>query len=657
MSDDHAEILRALYYDRPLAHRTLFKSKGRNDEAPFHCDLIADLHSEDQFVSDIAFRGSAKSTKAEEAMVIRAGFREFRYGLIIGNTLDLARQRLRSIKLKLVKNARIRQLFGDLKGPVWADDEIVLSNDLMIKAMGRGQAIRGTKEEESRPDFILCDDLEDYADVRTPELRAQTSRWFFAELLPAADPKARVRMLSNVVDAESLSMTIAANPDSGFVTHSFPIEHLGELGERTPSWPDRFPLSMIDTIKARYESQGRLREYMMEYMCEATSEHDRAFTADMIRVYPRAHQWEARQGFFDPARTTARTSANTGFADWSWVGRKLVVWDAWGELLMPSEIIDRLFDYDRAAQPIDIGIERDGLEEWLMQPIRLEQTKRGILIPVRPMKAPVGKLDFIRSLQIYFQAREIEFAKELPDLKRELVSFPGGKKDIANALAYALKMRPGLPVYEDFTSDNVIEHLKVDRLKTCWVALNATSTLVSAALVQMDQGRFSVLADWIREGEPAAILPDLLRDVRLAAGQKITLMAGPRHFERFNNVGLVQACRRLQMGCERGGGTERGREELRRLLRARVRLLPALAVSHEARNTLRALGGGYSFQAEKTGSLAPQPQEGPFRVLMEGIEALAGAGAQISPEDDNSGINWQTTQDGRRFISARINRG
>jgi len=45
----------------------------------------------------------------------------------------------------------------------------------------------------------------------------------------------------------------------------------------------------------------------------------------------------------DPARTKGRNSADTGWAAWSWVGPKLILWEAGAAQLMPDEIIDLAF--------------------------------------------------------------------------------------------------------------------------------------------------------------------------------------------------------------------------------------------------------------------------------------------------------------------------
>ena len=94
---------------------------------------------------------------------------------------------------------------------------------------------------------------------------------------------------------------------------------------------------------------------------------------------------------------------------WSWIGRKLVIWAASAKKWLPNETINDMVEVDRDYSPIAIGFEEDGLNEWGLQPIRTEQVARGVILPLRPLKAPKGKLDFIRGLQPYFRAGEVEF--------------------------------------------------------------------------------------------------------------------------------------------------------------------------------------------------------------------------------------------------------
>lgn len=651
--DPGETALLKLSANRRLAHQVLFRHRHPNATPEFHGEIIDDFHGPERNVCTIAFRGSAKSTLAEEGLVIKACYREIQHALIVGASYDKAAERLHAIRRQFEKNDALRTLFGDLRGQPWGDDKIELSTGITLQAMGRGQAIRGTKNEDIRPDFILADDIEDAESVRTPEGREKVQAWFFAELLPSGDePTLRVRMLANDMHPECLANRLKL-PGSGFVVRVYPWEYIDAEGARSATWADRYSLETIDKKKRQLYSLGRGAEYEKEYMCHSESPADKPFKQEMFRTEAQVRTWQAVYAMFDPARTVSRTSATTGYACWSWIANRLVVWDAWAKMLLPDQIITEMFTVDEEFRPVSIGVEEDGLNEFLMQPIRQEQVRRGVTLPVKAMRAPKGKMDFIRGLQPFFNAREIWFAKPLPELQAQLLSFPTGRIDAPNALAYALKMRPGAPIYDDFTSLSVGDALAPAPGRPAWLCLNATPAITTAMLVQLVDGAVRIYADWVREGEPAAILPDIIKEASLAAGRAVQLVAGPHHYDRYTNSGLVQAVRRIPMELRRGVGPELGRPELRALLRRQTRGMPALMCSSGARWTLNGFAGGYCRAMLKQGILADYAEEGVYRTLLEGLESFAGLLALGSPDEDRDDVNYATAANGRRYISAR----
>lgn len=649
--DPQAELVRTLYDDRVLAHQVLFRHRRPNATPEFHKILIQRWHDPvlKRYLG-MAFRGSAKSTLAEEAMILRAGFREFRNGLIIGENFERANERLYAIKREIESNELLLEVFGDLRGPVWGDGEIVLSNGCRMLAMGRGQAIRGIKFEDIRPDAVFLDDLENKESVRTPEQRHKTKVWYKTELGPALDPSAFIRMAATPLDPEALAVDLSRDPE--WVCDVFPIEYPDENGKMQPTWADRFGPMEIDREKRSFERLGLMREYRMEFMCTAEAAEDRNFKQEMFRIEPTVRSWQAVYAFFDPARTTNAKSATTGYAAWSYIANRIVIWDSWAKQLMPDEIVSAVFECDRLYKPTIIGVEEDGLNEFLMQPLRHEQLRRSTTIPVRPYKAPKGKLDFIRGLQPFFNAREVWFTQDFPDLRQQLLSFPTGRIDAPNALAYALKMRPGAPMYDDFGGQHVAENLQPAPGRPVWLCLNATRGLVTGVLAQFIEGSVRIYADYVREGEPSAVLADVVAAANLDAGRAVKLICGPAHSDKYTNVGLRQAIGKLPMAVNNGVQPEVGRPHVRSLLQRESRSMPMLMISSEARWTTNAFAGGYCRTMLKQGMLADYAEEGQYRVLMEGFESFAGLLVTGSPDEDDHDRNYGVTHNGRRYLSA-----
>jgi hypothetical protein len=677
-------IARRFAADKWVAHEALFAHRHGAKFADFHPEIVADFWSDDPYSQVIGFRGCAKSTLGEEDIVLAAVFGAYRNIVIVGSSETRAVDRLASVKNELAHNELITMVFGGQVGEPWQATKIVTKNGVCIQAIGRDQDIRGIKHLDWRPDFVFVDDFESRDDVQTPEGRRKTLRWFLSELLPACAPARKVRVRATPMDAESVPMRLMNDlkNESRWPTKIFPIERIDAEGNRTPTWPAAYPRAWIDAEHEICRRLGELGVWAREYMCEAVSDADRDFHPAMMRVRPRTPGFEAVYAMIDPARTTTRDSATTGWAVWSWIANRLVVWAAGAANLKPDQIIELMFTIADEYDPVMIGIEKTGLNEFLMQPIRHEQARRGRVIPYKGIEAPRGKLDFIRALQPYFANDEVEFAQELPELRTQLLSFPRGHIDAPNALAYALPLRPGLPVYEAFDQDHIADDLVALAGRTLFVAANAGQGLVAAALIQVDAGQTRILADWVLEGTPAervgeihmeaAIagdshnverrrLPADLADMLKNPNARMTLarlpikwVTPPRHKDRWNNVGLNQAIARIPAGCSAGVDAALGRAHLADAFARLARNAPAVLVSTAATWTCRALSGGYARALDKTtGRPSAEAEDGPYKLLMEGIESFAGmmAAAEDDAEDDEN-QNYSFDRQGRRYKSA-----
>ena len=649
MATARDQLIAKFHADRPLAHAVLFAHRRPHATPDFHFELISDWHSPHPRVLDMVFRGGAKSTIAEEAVCLMAGFREFKNALFVGANKDRAQERLHAVRHEIESNDLFRKVFGDLVGPTWADDELVFSNDRRILALGRGQSLRGTKWQDVRPDLIFADDLEEREEAWTKQGRAKVFYWFTRDLIPAGDVNLKVRVAATPLDPEALPMRLKRSPR--WLTHTYPIYFINEQGEKESSWPERYPTATVLQQEEDFRKSGDISGFNAEYLCMAESPESKPFRAEMFRVEPRVRTWQAVYSMTDPARTVGPVAATTGHAVWSWIGPKLIIWDAWAKRLMPDAIVDALFDTWEHHRPVHIGFEEDGLNQWALQPIRQEQVRRGVALPLKALKAPRGKFDFIQGLQPFFHAREVEFAKELPELRDQLLGFPSGDIDAPNALAYALKMRPGAPIYDNFRNSHVATDLSPAPGRPLWLCLNATPSLLTGVLLQVLDGAVRVYADGVLEGDPATSLPGLIQSMQLEYGRDIRLSAGPAHFDRYNNVGLQQAAARIPREVRNGVGPDRGRPWLDKALQLEKRGMPVILVSDRAVWTLNAFTSGYARVMLKGGMLADYAEEGPYRTLMEGLESFCGL-MDLGLDDDNGRDRFNAaTPNGRPYRS------
>ena len=654
------DMITALAADRVLAHQVLFDHRHPDATPDFHVEIISLYCSTAMRVVIMAFRGGAKSSILEEFAILEAVFERCHNILILGNSYPRACERLQAIKHELETNEHILDLFGEQVGATWNENKIVLKNGVVIQALGARQSLRGTRHLQWRPDLILGDDLEDEENAATEEARQKMLRWLLASVIPAMDPRGRIRINGTPLDPKSLLEKLRILPDweSKVFPAVLPASLIPDEWEES-LWPTRFPLEKLKELWRTFSENGEATLFAQEYLCKAEDPATKLFQSRHIRINPVAPTWAPTYLYCDPARTTrVRTSARTGYAVWSWAGgKRLYVHKAMGAFHKPDEQVNTLFELNDRFQPILVGVEPDGLEEFIMQPLRTEQVRRGVTLPLaagRAIRAPKDKNGFIGSLQPFFEAGEVELSPDCQDLVAELLAFPSGRKDVVNALAYALRMRPGRPIYEDFSPAHVADQpLTANHRRPAFLAVNATAGIFTGVLLQRLDGALRILGAWVHDGNAADGLDVVIPDAALLAGRPVITFAPSDRFDRYDPSGLIAAARRKNITIRQGRAPKP--DMLSPWLRRHLKGEPALSVSPDATWVINGMLGGYTRSMDTAGRISDQPESNQYACLIQGLEALVGefdAVSQIEGDDD-SAINWQYTGNGRRFISAR----
>jgi hypothetical protein len=488
MNTDHAalEKLLQLFLDDPAtAHAAIFEHRHPQKTPSFHLDIIRLYWSDDPQCSVIAFRGGGKLTLIEEMILLGALLGKFRYAVIVCSSEKLASDRLLSIKYELETNDSILSIWGQQKGSVWQQGRIILANNACIDAIGASSDLRGIKYLSDRPQMLVADDLEEHSsyndNVSTHDRREALSRWFHGTLMQSLASGARVRVIGSNLHPESLIARTVISEHWRNIT--IPVETVGPDGERVASWPDpnKFPLETIDKKRRQLEEAGQLQIFEQEFMCRALDPESQPFKESMFRFEMRTRTWEQVYIIYDPARTAGPgRSCATGKVVASWIGGKLLIWEATQAFWMPAEIIDDIFASDDEWNPLEIGVEVTGLNQFIEQPLRLEQSKRGHRLPLHALNPPKGpgKENFLLRLQPVFAAGEAVFCGERQQFRKlidELLGFPYGLKDTINALAYMA----GLHVRDQTRGTGLfaVQKCPCDR----WVSAIARAADVSAA--------------------------------------------------------------------------------------------------------------------------------------------------------------------------------
>lgn len=645
-------LLRTFKYDRPRAHKYLFGHRHKDEDPAFHQEMMELLYDPHPRVSVMAFRGAAKSTYIEEYALLTALFGEGVFILIVGPKWESACERLYPIRNELETNDLIIELFGDQKSSPWSMDELVLANGVKLQAIGSGQSMRGKKHNDERPDVAIIDDLEDEENIRTEESRARTDRWLTGTLLPALHPtKGRVRFAGTAIHPKSLIVKKCNDPK--WKSRIFPIVNIdSETGEEKSAWPSRFPMEWIKDKREEYLNSGNFIEWEQEYMCRAEDVAGKPFQPSMFKVEPAPAINLPIYFFVDPARTTSAKAARTGYAAWSWLGNKLIVHEAEGHFHKPDEVINKIVEWDIRFNPIGVGIEAVGLEDFIKQPLMAACVRSGRSIPWMDIRAPKDKDSFIKGLQPFYIAGDVTHVKHLPDLESELLQFPTGRKDVPNALAYALRMRAGRSVYEDFTIKHIAPVLECHGSLPRYLCVSSRAAMTAGVLVQYIDGMLRIYHDWVFNEPPMECFGRMLREAIQFGGQ-VKVSAPREQFDQYNNYGMPAAIKQEYIIPQKTSSSLSCEGQLRDWLRKQVRGDVALMVAKDARWTVNALAGGYCRQLDKGGMLASKPVDNQYQLIMEALETWVAWWDKNSEGDMDKDIRYDTTSGGRRFISLR----
>jgi hypothetical protein len=587
--------------------------------------------SADEFVLLEAFRQAAKSTLAEEFLLMEGCFGNFNYCVLFGETYDKACQRLESI-VREANGAALVSMFGGstvlARKPI--ENKVWFKSGALIEAFGWEQEITGMKYGDSRPDRAYLDDVENVERVRSEGAVLATMKKIYRELMPAMDKNRRkVRITQTPRAADCMVTRLKQDPD--WVCRSYPICN-GDIDDpaTVATWPARYPMSWIRRERDRYASMGMLTEFMQEYMLEVTSVDQKPFTEEMIcgvEIAPQA--WLPRIAIYDPARTAAvKSSDRTGKVVVSRMGSRIVVHESGGYFWKPDEIVADMFDVNARHVPATIAVETNALDDFIMQPIRSEMMKRGVALPVVGVQAPQDrdKAAFMMGLHPFFKAGDVVLVGGRgchQALVSEVLNFPGGKDDVLNALAYSLRLFGGQPSYEDFSEANIVGAEMPTARDTVLMAWNASNAEV-VCVALLASGRYlTAVRDWVVPSPLPDAVRVILGDARAAfRGIRLDHYLPEDLMEQWQRIPMVPALRALNVRPIRAGRTSTSRAVAAEALRMEVKHRRWLSVGKDCRHVINALAGGYKYPMMPGGRIGSEPVTGSSRIVAESVETV-----------------------------------
>lgn len=384
---------------------------------------------------------------------------------LISNTAAQAEKILAAVKLNILENPRVMEVFPELKpsgrdGDPWHGKAITIARptiakDPSVQALGVGGPLVG-----SRLDGAILDDVLDFENTRTPEQMAKLVEWCETTLLTRLTEGAFLHVIGTPWNGSDLLHVLEARP--GFASRRYSaVENPHDPSDLwRPIWPEQFSRERLKAIHDDMTPSN----FMRKYFCVITAGESARFRVEWIDAAIAAGRRYARFPLAPLMRQTGQPLHHFTGVDLA-VGknadsdltviltialedpRKIVV-DLQAGRWQAPEILDRI----RATQTrygSHVVVEDNGAQSFLLQ------WAMDWGIPVTPFTTGRNKYDEklgIESLAVEMRAGEWVF--------------PCGPKGLDPELA---ALRRELEVYDPASHTG-------DRLMALWFAREAART-------------------------------------------------------------------------------------------------------------------------------------------------------------------------------------
>lgn len=235
----------------------------------------------------VAFRGSSKSSIFTTSYPLWAilGKPKKKFVLILCQTMSQAKPQMMNIRRQLENNKLLKDDLGPFQeeSTEWGSYSLVFSNlNARITVASSEQSIRGLRHNETRPDLIIADDLEDLASVKTREGRQKMYQWFTGEVIPIGDRNTKIVVVGNLLHEDSLLMRLkrdlAENKIDGIFREYPLVDKRGNI-----LWPGKYPTQK--DIEEEMRKVGNDIAFRREFLLEIVPDEEQVIRPDWIQYY------------------------------------------------------------------------------------------------------------------------------------------------------------------------------------------------------------------------------------------------------------------------------------------------------------------------------------------------------------------------------------
>lgn len=415
------------------------------------CDLLAEI-----------YRSGAKSVHLDLGIPLFLYVKdELKFMLLFGQTDKKAKKLISDIQSELQYNRRFIHYYGyKFKFGDWADGDFTTTDGAKFMTSTPGQSPRGLREGNTRPDYIVFDDVDTRQRVNNEELSRKLFEFAWEDAKGTFDEGSPFRRfivannnfhkntLINMMKEEFavINKRLKQNdiPSTFFV---ITITAVKDLNSFEPAWPEKTNAAYWKKKYISTPVNSFLREYMHKHITEG-------------KIFkPEYFQWKKRLRY-------DQYDALCFYGDLSYKedgdykalllvgkkGRELHVLTAFVRKTSRYNTAKWLYEYveDNKLLKYNVQYYIEGLfaQDEFVNDFDAVGDELGWYVPVvADKKAKTGKFDRIESMQGYFQRRNVWFnesekdSTDFSELTDQLAAFAkgsGAHDDAPDALQSAI---------------------------------------------------------------------------------------------------------------------------------------------------------------------------------------------------------------------------
>ena len=359
-------------------------------------------------------RGHAKSTHMGVfiPMWLMIQERPTMHSLVLaGKSEDSAIRLLSDLQSELQYNQLYEHDFGQqYKAGSWAEGEFTTQNGTSFHAIGRGQSPRGLRDRQNRPDYIICDDLDDDELCRNPARVDAATEWTREALMGTFGAEGgRFIMVGNLISKCSILAKVMETPGV----------HVSRVnvydGKGRPAWPEYWTRERIEAKRAQVGYRAFQKEYMNNPIILGA-----VFRAEDIvfdKMLPRLQQYRQLICYTDPSW---KATKQADYKATMLVGRTpegvYHLLRAYADQTSVSNMIEwhySILNFVDGRVPVYYYMEANMLQEILLEEFRKQGEARGLIIPIKgdARKKP-DKFARIEAMQPLFEQHLVVFNQE-----------------------------------------------------------------------------------------------------------------------------------------------------------------------------------------------------------------------------------------------------